>query len=97
MAIRVIPNDYDGVSVDVNSDIWIIPATSLLAHTESAFTFGAFDYGTLVIDGTVVAGADGVTSSADSDGNTVTVSQTGSVTGQSDGIQLHGDLSLIHI
>ncbi|MAQ85754.1 MAG: hypothetical protein CMH12_21240 [Maritimibacter sp.] len=90
MAVRYIGTDFDGVDVDANSDLWVLREGFTLSNVADAFDFLGFFSATLVIDGTIYSQTDAVDSDAGSSGNTVNVGATGSVLGDSDGIEMGG-------
>jgi serralysin len=91
MAIRFIGNDTDGVDADANGDTWILQEAAILSNSADAFDFGTFASCTLIVEGSVYCETDAIDSDSGSSNNTVVVSETGFVYGESDGIEMSGD------
>ncbi|MFC0159347.1 hypothetical protein ACFFKB_15485 [Mameliella alba] len=85
MAIRIITSTTAGIDADVSGDLWILRDGFSLGNAADAFDFLTFSSSTLLVAGIVYSQTDAIDSDAGSSGNTVSVTATGSVYGDSDG------------
>ncbi|MEI4494659.1 calcium-binding protein [Mameliella alba] len=91
MAIRTIVSTTSGIDVDTSGDLWVLRDGFSLGNAGDAFDFLAFSNSSLLVEGLVYSQTDAIDSDAGSSYNTVTVTATGTVYGDSDGIELGGD------
>ena len=95
MAIRYIGTDVDGVDADANNDLWILREGFVLSNSADAFDFLTFSFADLVVEGSIYSEADAIDSDPGSSGNSVFVGSTGTVWGESDGIEMSGDSHVV--
>lgn len=90
VAVFNIGTDTNGAVAQVDGGIWVLDNGDRLTNTVNGFSFNGRDSAALIVRGLVAADFDGVTSSGGSENNDVTISATGTVIGQNDGIEMVG-------
>ena len=93
MAVVILGNDTNGAIANGLGDLHILPEGRYLAHTGNAFSFSS-NSGTLDVHGSISAEFDGVVSNLAQLVN-INIGASGSVSGDSDGIELSGDQSTV--
>ena len=89
MTVVLLGNSTTGFDVTANGNLHILPEGRYLSFVGDAFDFGLFS-GSLVVNGLIASELDGIDANNGTQTTRVTVNQTGSVTGDSDGIEIDG-------
>lgn len=97
MAVVYLGSGIVGAGAVLNGDIYILQDFAILSNTGSGFQFGAFINSDLIVGGSIIAELDGITSGTGSSLNGVIIEATGSVFGQSDGIEMRGDFHTVTV
>ncbi len=91
MSVRYTGDDFNGVTVTDDADLWVTLEGQTVANSSLAFSFEDFTFNSYLVQGTVLAEIRAISSGQSSSFSHVVISETGSVYGGDDGVYLRGD------